>query len=182
MLKRTVLCSALLLTSVTPFTASFAAESATVANAVNDTAITAKVKALYAQAPEIKVLDISVSTANQTVVLTGEVATDSQYEKAISIAESVHGVSDVNADNLSVKSSTAPLSDTYITAKVKGSLMREKLFGKEAVEVWPVTVETKEGVVYLTGTVNSAQESANIVKIANAVKGVRSVNSALTVK
>ncbi|STX28339.1 osmotically inducible protein Y [Legionella beliardensis] len=150
-------------------------------HAISDTEITNQIKALYQKSPLVNEQNITISTANQQVVLRGKVDTDMEYERAISLAESVAGVNDVNADNLLVKDSKSPLADTFITAKVKGAIMKEKLFGDKDVEYWPVSVETKNSVVYLAGNVDTNEQRTNIVNLVEKVKGVKSVKSSLTV-
>lgn len=179
MFKKTILCATLAFLA-TQTSVSYATSD--VAKKIDDTAITAKVKVLYAKTPLIKTTDISVTTVNNTVFLTGQVATDQEYEKAISLAKSVKEVNDVDAAKLQVSSSQTPIHDTYITAKVKGALLKERLFGDKEVEYWPVKVETKNSVVYLTGKVDNQAQKNNVVKVVKRVKGVKSVNSTLTVK
>jgi hyperosmotically inducible protein len=181
MLQKTILCGALTFLTVNPLIAS--AETASVAqNAQNDTAITATINTLYSGSALVKMSKIGVTTNNQNVILTGNVDTDAQYEQAVELAQSVAGVNDVNADNLTVKSSKAPLTDTYITAKVKGIIMKEKFFGGKDVEYWPVSIETKDGVVYLTGIVDTDAQRTNIDNLAKSINGVKSVNNTITVK
>lgn len=149
---------------------------------IADTAITGKVKALYANSSLIKGANISVTTVNHTVFLSGKINTDEEYDKAVSLASSVSGVNDVNASKLRVTSSASPINDSYITAKVKGRLLKEKLFGDKEVEYWPVTVETKNGVVYLRGNVESQAHKNNIINAAKRVKGVKQVESHLAIQ
>ncbi len=184
MFKKTLVCAALALASVGPVTgfANTDTNAPTVKTQLSDSAVTAKVKAKFAMSPVVKALNVSVTTTNGDVALAGTVATDMEYERAVALAESVDGVSDVNADNLKVTSSKSPMGDTYITAKVKGSLLKERLFGDKEVEYWPVSVETKNGVVYLTGTVDTAEQQNNIAKVVQGIKGVKSVQSTITVK
>ena len=184
MLKKTVLCGALALITMSPLVVNADTSTTTteVKNGLADTATTTKIKALYVLSPLIKTLDIKVVTTNHDVTLTGTIDTDMEYEEAVSLAQSVDGVTDVNAEKLLVKASKAPLADTYITAKAKGTIMKEKLFGSKSVEYWPVTIETKDGVVYLAGKVDTDDQRANIIKLIEGIKGVKSVKSVINVK
>jgi len=56
------------------------------------------------------------------------------------------------------------------------------MFGDKDIEYWPVSVETKNGVVYLTGTVDTSTQKTNIENLVKTIKGVKSVNSTLTNK
>ena len=184
MFKKNLLCGTLALAVINPLSAGtiVPATQQTVSQAVSDSAITAQIKALYAHSPLVKALSISVTTKEQKVHLRGNVSTDMEYERAIALAESVKGVKAVHADSLFVEKSHSPLSDTVITAKIKGSLLKENIFGNQDIEVLPVHVETKNAVVFLSGKVDHAKQITNIIKIADHVKGVKSVNSSLQLK
>ena len=73
-----------------------------VATVVDDTAITAKVKAAILAEPGLKTLQINVDTKDATVTLTGNVDSDMLRDRAKQIAMSTEGVKNV-VDNLSVK-------------------------------------------------------------------------------
>ncbi len=183
MLNKKIICCLFALSAVSPLIVNADTASTEMAQTgLTDTAITAKIKALYVQSPLIKTENISVITNKGNVILTGKIETDLQYEKAIAIAESIDGVTHVDADHLQVTASQAPLTDTYTTAKVKGTIMKEKLFGDKSVEYWPVSVETKNGIVYLTGVVDTKEQQTNIINLVDKIQGIKSVNSSITVK
>ncbi len=123
---------------------------------------------------------ISITVKSGVVYLAGELPSDTDYDKIITTAESSKGVSDVNVDKLTVKDSASPLSDTYITAKVKGALIQSELLG-ENIPSWPIHVETKDGQVYLSGTIATQQEKQNVLTIVKAVSGVKAVNDKIEV-
>ncbi len=148
---------------------------------ISDSAITAQIKAAFLKSSILSPFDIKVVTKNEIVFLSGIVDTDTQYSEAVSSAESTPGVKDVNADQLTVKGSSAPLQDTYITAKIKGAYTKASLQGTD-VSVINTHVETKDGVVYLSGTLANPQQMTNAIEIAKSVAGVKSVKSALTVQ
>lgn len=69
------------------------------------------------------------------------------------------------------------VDDGWITTKVKSKLAVAK-----NVKATDISVETKDGVVTLTGAVPSAAVKSHVVREARSVKGVKSVNaSGLTV-
>ncbi len=70
--------------------------------AVDDAAITAKVKSAVIAEPGLKALQINVDTHNAVVTLTGTVADDGLKTRAMQIAQNVEGVRSV-VDNLEVK-------------------------------------------------------------------------------
>lgn len=67
--------------------------------------------------------------------------------------------------------------DGAITAKVKAAI-----FAEETLKVLQINVDTVQGVVTLSGTVDSQQESDTAKKIAGAVAGVKKVENKLAVK
>lgn len=76
---------------------------AKVADAIADTALTAKVKTALVAEPGIKSTAIEVSTKDAVVTLTGTVESSTERAKARMVAENIQGVKNV-VDNLSLKS------------------------------------------------------------------------------
>lgn len=74
------------------------------AEAVDDAAITTKVKAAILAEPGLKTLEISVETVNGVVTLSGSVDTQANSEQAKTLANAVSGVRGVD-NKLVVKSS-----------------------------------------------------------------------------
>ncbi len=154
-----------------------------ISQTVSDSAITAQIKAKYVGNPVLKVFDIKVETNDGVVKLTGLVDSEAQFERAIVLAESVDGVKNVDSRNLKTKSSPQPMSDTVITTKVKGMLVKNKLIteGSQA-NPWSIHVETKNGVVYLTGSVDNETQKNQVINTAKLIDGVKSVKADLKVK
>lgn len=69
------------------------------------------------------------------------------------------------------------MSDSAITAKVKGAFLAEK-----TLKVLEIHVETKDGVVALSGKVDSQQDIERAKELAAGVKHVKSVTSTMVVK
>lgn len=72
-----------------------AESSRSTGQAIDDSEITAKIKALLLNEPGLKSLKISVNTEKGEVTLTGKADTQANRAKATKIAESVDGVSSV---------------------------------------------------------------------------------------
>jgi len=68
------------------------------------------------------------------------------------------------------------IDDSYITSSVKTQLASDKL-----VTLTRVEVETNNGIVYLTGQVETAEQRSHIGSLASQVKGVRQVVNNLQV-
>lgn len=150
-------------------------------NLASDSVITTKIKAKMLADKEISSLNIGVETNNGVVTLSGTVPTDNQASAVIETAAATDGVKNVETTHLVVQKSTQPFTDTVITAKVKGLFMKEKVFGDNPISVTGISVETKNGVVYLTGDATSAQ-AANAEKLARTVDGVKSVDSRINIE
>jgi osmotically-inducible protein OsmY len=68
------------------------------------------------------------------------------------------------------------IDDSYITSSVKTQLASDKLVSLTRVEV-----ETNNGIVYLTGQVQTAEQRSHIGSLASQVKGVKRVVNNLQV-
>lgn len=73
-----------------------------VGEALDDAAITAKVKAALLQAPDVKGLDVTVETDKAVVQLSGFVSSQAQIDRAVDVAKGVRGVREVQ-NKMSVK-------------------------------------------------------------------------------
>lgn len=154
--------------------------NATVGSAISDTAITGKIKAKIAGDPNLSVFNVNVSTEKGTVTLAGTVNSDTDAGALVEIVQSTEGVTDIDTSKLNVKNSKQPFADTVITAKVKGIYIREKLLGKNVPAT--ISVETNNGVVYLSGQVDNEEQKTNAIKLAKGISGVKNVESRLTVE
>ena len=81
-----------------------------------------------------------------------------------------------------VNASSQVMSDTAITAKIKGLFVSEKVFGDKDISISGVKVITKNGIVHLTGTVATETQADNAIKIAKSVNGVIKVIFKLNVR
>ncbi|ECG8588533.1 molecular chaperone OsmY [Salmonella enterica subsp. salamae] len=152
-----------------------------VGNFMDDSAITAKVKAALVDHDNIKSTDISVETNKNVVTLTGFVESQAQAEEAVKVAKGVEGVTSVS-DKLHVRdnkegSVKGYAGDTATTSEVKAKLLADDLVPSRKVKV-----ETTDGVVQLSGTVETKEQSDRAESIAKAVDGVKSVKNDLKVQ
>lgn len=170
-----------------------AATERTVGQTVDDATITASVKTKLLADERTKGFDINVDTRNGSVILSG--GADSQEAKlaAGEVASSVDGV--ILIDNQLVvaeagteartEANTATasgelraaageagdgISDAWITSKVKTQLLADT-----DVKGTQITVQTRDKVVTLSGTAESAAARAKAIEIAQATEGVNSV-------
>ncbi|HHT7563008.1 molecular chaperone OsmY [Raoultella ornithinolytica] len=148
---------------------------------MDDSTITARVKAVLIDDKNIRSSDISVKTENKVVTLSGSVDSAEQKDLAVNAAKTVKGVTTVNDQLNVVAEKSASLEgyagDTAITSQVKA-----KLLADDIVPSRKVTVETRDGTVHLSGTVDSRQQADRAADIAKAVSGVKNVENNLSVK
>ncbi|MGH8492113.1 MAG: BON domain-containing protein [Moraxellaceae bacterium] len=161
-------------------------KSADTATAIGDAAITTKIKARYLGDARLKDSDISVTTANGVVSLTGKAASSESKSAAEELARQVDGVR--NVDNLietpslagsisgdiksAAKKTEQASSDSWITTKVKSSLLADG-----TTKGLNINVKTVNHVVILSGTAGSQAEADKAVEIARSIKGVENVES-----
>ena len=129
-----------------------------VGNFMDDSTITAKVKAALVDHESIKSTDISVKTDQKVVTLSGFVESQAQAEEAVKVAKGVEGVTSVS-DKLHVRDSKETsvkgyAGDTAITSEVKAKLLADDIVPSRKVKV-----ETTDGVVQLSGSVDSQAQS-----------------------
>ena len=147
-----------------------------------DATITGTIKTKLAADGRVRATDINVDTTNGVVTLTGNVDNQGAKDAALQVARESSGVSDVK-DMISVRSGTASgeapdpkrtlgerIDDAGITMRVKTRLLEEPL-----VRGLHIDVDTRDGVVYLTGLVRSDAEKKQAIEIAKQTEGVTNV-------
>ncbi|MGV7091940.1 molecular chaperone OsmY [Siccibacter turicensis] len=152
-----------------------------VGNFMDDSGITAKVKAALVDDETIKSTDISVKTDKKVVTLSGFVESQAQAEKAVAVAKKVEGVSSVS-DKLHVRDSKDQSVKGYAGDAATTSELKAKLLADDIVPSRMIKVETTDGVVQLSGTVENQAQSERAESIAKAIDGVKSVKNDLKVK
>ncbi|MFU9137189.1 MULTISPECIES: molecular chaperone OsmY [unclassified Erwinia] len=148
---------------------------------MDDSGVTAKVKAALVDNDAIKSTDISVKTHHGVVTLSGFVPSQDQAEVAVAAAKKVEGVKSVS-DKLHVKDSTKASVSGYAGDAATTSEIKAKLLADDIIPSRHVKVVTTNGVVELSGTVKTQAQSERAEGIAKAIDGVKSVKNDLTVK
>lgn len=152
------------------------------AGTIDDTALDSQVKSRLAADKTVSDLKITISTKSGVVSLIGKVNTDEEARKLIEITESTPGIKDTDTTHLIIEESKQPIMDTFLIAKVNGAFAREKLFGDKDISVMSINVDSKNGIIYLTGTANSKEQADNAVSIAKSITGVKRVDSKIEIK
>ena len=113
--------------------------------------------------------------------LEGTVDSDLEYAKVIELVEAINGVKDTNIARLRVVSSRQPLTDTYITAKVKGRLAKQRYMENVGAGLTELSVETKNSVVTVSGTLRTRRDRDAVLRTIRSIKNVKSVNSDIAI-
>jgi hyperosmotically inducible periplasmic protein len=159
-----------------------------------DPGITTAVKSKFAADDTVKANRIDVDTKDKVVTLKGEVQSAAARERAVELAKSTAGVRDV-VDTLTVvpeatatsgrapdtareaaRDTAAVTGDAGITTAVKS-----KMLADSTVSGLNIDVDTKDGIVTLTGNVKSAAEKRRAVEIAKQTDHVKSVKDQLKI-
>ena len=138
---------------------------------VDDAKITAEIKLKLLEDPLTKARKIDVDTVNGVVTLTGAVESEVEIRRAVEIASSVKGVRKV-VNNLRVEKRglISYIKDSEITLKIKTKLIQDP-----ELKAFSIDVDTINGVVTLTGVVESKEQKRRAVEIAASVEGVKKV-------
>ncbi|SEP70943.1 hyperosmotically inducible protein [Solimonas aquatica] len=157
--------------------------SDSVGAAITDTAITANVKAKLLGVEGLKHSNISVTTTNGVVTLSGTASSAKAKATAEQIASRINGVKSVDdqlqagtqsgMDKMAHKTERVA-SDSWITTKVKSELMADSVS-----KGFEVSVSTSHGVVMLKGDLLSQDAIDHVKALAGKVKGVKSVDTSL---
>ncbi len=169
---------------VIPFVALVLFVSAIVACSQTDAGITTAVKTKLAADSQVNASEINVDTKDGVVTLTGNIDSQEAKDRALKIAHDTKGVRDVQ-DMISVRSASADgnapnpdrsigerIDDAGITMKVKA-----KLLDDPTVKGLKIDVDTRDGVVYLTGSVSGEAEKQKAIELARNTEGVRDVQA-----
>ena len=159
---------------------------------IDDSLITTKIKARFLKDKQVRADNVEVKTVNGAVELTGTARSKAKAAHAVTLARQVKGVKSVKNDIEITPPETAargdkmpdrervadrrrsdqPVDDTLITTKVKAKMVEDK-----QVSATNIHVKTLNGVVELTGTAKSMEESSKAVSLARSIKGVKSVTN-----
>jgi hyperosmotically inducible periplasmic protein len=150
-----------------------------IACAQTDAGVTTAVKTKLAANDEVKAYQIDVDTKDKVVTLSGNVDTKQAKTRAVELARATDGVTNV-IDNITVRETTAavPPPDAervvYLDSAVTTSV-KTKLLADPSVRGLKIDVDTRDGVVTLTGQVATQAEKDQALKLARETDGVKSV-------
>ncbi|HEY3175277.1 MAG TPA: BON domain-containing protein [Candidatus Polarisedimenticolia bacterium] len=147
-----------------------------------DAGITGMIKTKLAADDRVRASEINVDTTNGVVTLTGNVDSQEARDQAIKLAKETSGVHEVK-DMISVREGSAAgdapepnrtvgerIDDSGITMRVKSRLLNDP-----AVKGLKIDVDTRDGVVFLTGSVPNEAERKQAIELARTTEGVKDV-------
>lgn len=147
---------------------------------VDDAALLTSVKSALVSQSVSNAADINVDVYRGDVKLSGFVDSAKDRSRAADVARDVDGVKSVQNDiAVHGESSTVGevIDDSILTAKVKAALIESP-----DTKAHQINVETKAGVVQLSGFVDSAAAKSAATSVARSVTGVKDVKNELSVK
>jgi hyperosmotically inducible protein len=124
--------------------------------------------------------EINLEVYKGVVQLNGFVDNEKEKARAEAVAKGVEGVKGVQ-NNLQLKqgkhTTGAVMDDSALTAKVKSALIEDP-----RTKAGDIKVETRDGVVQLSGFVANEAQKAAAGSVAMAVSGVKNVSNGLAVR
>jgi hyperosmotically inducible protein len=156
--------------------------------AETDVGVTTAVKTRLAADDTVKAYQIDVDTREKVVTLSGSVSTVAEKTQAVAVARGTGGVVNV-VDNITVKGTAegamARPADTPVVDAVRDAAVtaavKTKLLADPKISGLKIDVDTKDGMVTLTGTVRSQAEKDEAVRLARQTENVRNVTDQMTV-
>ncbi|MGH8242578.1 MAG: BON domain-containing protein [Steroidobacteraceae bacterium] len=146
----------------------------------DDKLLVSKVKTALISDKTAEASEINVEVYKGVVQLNGFVDNEKELARAEEIAKGIEGVKGVE-NNLTLKQGSQTtggvIDDSSITAKVKTALIES-----DDTKAGDIKVETRGGVVQLSGFVANEAQKAAATKVAQSVSGVKSVKNGLSVK
>jgi len=144
----------------------------------DDSAITTKVKAKLLKDHHTTAFQMDVDTLEGNVFLTGVVETKEESRRAVEIAKSVPGVRKVT-NNLQIGERTFGQS---VDDTVTGSRIKAKLIVEPGIRSLNIDVDVYNGVVTLTGIVDSSDQRKRAIEIARSTSGAVRIVAYIKVK
>lgn len=155
------------------------AEERSVRDAVSDANIKVKILNSFIQESESLFVDVSTIVIEGRVLVTGQVPSQADQEKAVSLIWPIEGVkavlNELQISREGTVSSTA--SDAWISAKLKASLLQDL-----DIKHINYSVDTVNRVVYVMGIAQDQAEAERVYRQAKDIAGVRKIVSHVVLK
>lgn len=149
----------------------------------SDTWISMKVKSALLYHRSVSGFSTEVFVKDGIVTLKGEADNTAQKDLTSQFAQDIDGVKSVNNEMTIAKAPRADertkdekIDDASITAQVKSTLLVHR-----STSALRTDVETKDGVVTLTGSAKNQAEKDLVTKLIGDIGGVKSINNNMTI-
>ena len=151
---------------------------------ISDTWIGMKVKFMLLFHRNVSNLKTEVDVKDGIVTLHGQASTEAQKELITEYVKDVDGVKSVQNDmtvektkNTTVEKVSEFIDDASITAQVKLALLFHR-----STSVIKTKVETKDGIVTVSGVAKNSAEKELVGKLVNDINGVKGLKNKMTIK
>ena len=155
-----------------------ASDERTLGNQVDDATLTARVNAALVESRDVPTLSIDVDTLEGVVTLTGIVANKGVSMNVETVVRGVEGVREIkNLLQVDTSSFGQKVDDKVLGVKVKAELI-----GAPEISALKIDVDVNNGVVTLSGLVESQKIRDEAVRLADSLVGVVRVVDNLVVR
>jgi hyperosmotically inducible protein len=149
----------------------------------SDAWITIKIKTILMFHQNVSGLKTDVDVKDGIVTLRGQASSEAQKELTSEYAKDVEGVQSVKNDmtvektrKTTVEKVSGYIDDASITAQVKLALLFHR-----STSVIKTKVETKNGIVTVSGVAKNSAEKDLVGKLVNDIKGVKGLKNEMTI-
>lgn len=151
----------------------------------SDTILKTRLQTMYSLNPELERFNIRVDANNGVVTLNGAVQNSAQHDLAVTLAHDVEGVQDVK-DNIIIDKNTkaGEVSNAFfqkVTDATLTGMVKSRLIINPKTSGFDITVTTINGIVTLTGEVDSVAEKRLTGNVAIKTPGVAAVKNNIQV-
>lgn len=152
----------------------------TVGTEIDDSVVTARVKAALMADPDVRSFDINVESRKGQVQLSGFVDSYEQAERAIALIRELPGVKGIE-NHVALKGEPTTVGekvdDSILTTRVKTAFLAD-----ENVKGSDIAVVTRDGQVQLSGFVDNQGQIDRAIHVARGIEGVGSVSDQMSIK
>lgn len=146
-----------------------------------DSVITQTIKKSFKNDPRITSPSADVTTANGVVSLIGTFDDKPEVSAAIEDIIAASGAQDIDVSQVVLSTGIDPtFDDLVIESRIRGQYRRNQIFGADPITV--VTVESRDGVVFLIGAVSDIAQRERAIDIASRVPKVKKVIPDIRIK
>ncbi len=167
-----------------------------------DGVITSDVRSKMTEDERLRGLILDVKTEKGIVTVSGKAHSQDEIDRALELARNTPGVVSVNSmmkiDAASTSDVLTPTPEDRKTISEKGQKeldeaadisgdsrieneVKSKFAADDLIKSRNIRITSKDGIVTLDGTVRTAEEQDEAVRLANSVSGVKEVKSALII-